>query len=91
MREIQKYDKFNMSSALISANIERSVQRELAGRKDFPFKMFLSFIGLCIMFVGLGLMIYMILQGIGKMPVEQPTQTIVAALPLLLMGHRKKN
>ena len=84
MREIQRYDKFNMSSALISANIERSVQRELAGRKDFPMKLFFSFIGLCIMFVGLGLMVYMIMQGIGQMPVEE-TRTIVAALPLLIL------
>lgn len=45
-----------MSATLITSNIERAVQRELAGRKDFPFKMFFGFIGV-------GIMIFLIFLG----------------------------
>lgn len=65
MHGILKYEQFSMSSALIDSTIEREVQRSLAGRKDFPTRLFFGM-------VGVGIMIFMIMLG-GYILLQNPT------------------
>lgn len=54
--DLLRYFKYYMGSGLIDATVERRVQRELAHKKDFPFRTFFSLIGV-------GIMIFMIFMG----------------------------
>lgn len=54
--DLLRYFLYNMSSGMITATVERMVQRELANRHDFPTKLFFSLIAL-------GIMIFLIFMG----------------------------
>lgn len=54
--DLLRYFKYYMGSGLIDATVERRVTRELAHKKDFPFRTFFSLIGV-------GIMIFMIMMG----------------------------
>lgn len=79
--DILRYFKYNMSSGIMIATIERAVQRELQNRKDFPTKFVFGAIAV-------GIMIFMIFMGAVVLLQVLPTagEAAASAAPPTIYG-----
>lgn len=75
--DLLRYFKYYMGSGLIDATVERRVQRELAHKKDFPFRTFFSA-------VGVGIMVFMIvIAGLVFLQAAPAATSVAPSIPTL--------